>query len=43
MVKGKNALILSMERLVVKSLTFQSIGGHDVLLDTVHDLLVFKG
>ena len=31
--------MLSMERFTVKLLTFQSIGDHDVLLDTAHDLL----
>ena len=28
-----------MEGLVVRPLTLWSIGGHDVLLDTAHDLL----
>ena len=28
-----------MEGLAIRLLTLQSIGGHDVLLDTAHDLL----
>ena len=28
-----------MEGFVVRPLTFRSIGGHDVLLNTAHDLL----
>ena len=32
-----------MEGFVIKPLTLQSIGGHDVLLDIVHDLLEVKG
>ena len=35
--------ILHMERFVVKPLIPLSIGGHDVLLDTSHDLLESKG
>ena len=31
-----------MEGLIVKPLTLRSIGGHDVLLDTTHDLLGFN-
>ena len=31
--------ILHMERFAVKPSTLQLFGGHDVLLDTVHDLL----
>ena len=31
-----------MEKFVVKPLTLRSIGGHDVLLDTAHDLLKLK-
>ena len=31
--------ILHMEMFIVKTLSLQSIGGHDVLLDTAHDLL----
>ena len=31
--------MLSMERLVVKPLTLRSIEGHNVLLDTAHNLL----
>ena len=30
---------LSMEGFAVRPLTLRSIGGHDVLLDTAHDLL----
>ena len=31
-----------MEGFAVRLLTLRSIGGHDVLLDTAHDLLGFK-
>ena len=31
-------MYLSMEGFAVRLLTLQSIGGHDVLLDTTHDL-----
>ena len=31
--------ILHMERFAVKPLTLRSIGGHDVLLDTTHELI----
>ena len=31
-----------MEKFVVKPFTLRSIGGHDVLLDTAHDLLKLK-
>ena len=37
--KGQIALYLSMKGFVVRLLTLRSIGGHDVLLDTAHDLL----
>ena len=37
--KKRIARYLSMEGFVVKPLTLRSIGGHDVLLDTTHDLL----
>ena len=35
--------ILHMERFSVQPLTLRSIGGHDVLLDTAHELLESKG
>ena len=42
MVKGRIARILPMERFLVKPLTLRLFGDHDVLLDTVHDLLGLK-
>ena len=33
---------MSTEGFVVRPLTLRSIKGHDVLLDTAHDLLGFK-
>ena len=39
MMKGRIARYLSMEGFTVRPLTLQSIGGHDVLLDTAHDML----
>ena len=36
--KGRVARYLSMEGHVVRLLTLQSIGGHEVLLDAAHDL-----
>ena len=43
MVKGRIAHMLYMERFVVKPLTVRLIRGHDVLLDTTHDLHRLKG
>ena len=43
MVKRRIAHMLSMERFVVKPLTVRLIQGHDVLLDTTHDLYRLKG
>ena len=37
--KGRIARYLSMEGLVIRPLTLWSIRGHDVLLDTAHNLL----
>ena len=37
--KRRIALYLSIDGFAVEPLTFRSIGGHDALLDTVHDLL----
>ena len=39
LVKGRIARYLSMEGFEVRPLTLRSIGGHDVFLDTTHDLL----
>ena len=39
LVNGRIAWYLSMEGLTIKLLTLKSIGGHDVLIDTTHDLL----
>ena len=37
--KGRIARYLSMEGFSIRLLTLPSIGGHDVLLDIVHELL----
>ena len=37
--KGQIARYLSMEGFAIRPLTLWYIGGHDVLLDTAHDLL----
>ena len=39
MVKGRITRYLSMEGFPVRLLTLRSIRGHDVLLNTAHDLL----
>ena len=43
LVKGQIEQMLSMEGFVVRPLTLRSIRGHDVLLDTTHDLLGING
>ena len=35
--------LLHMEKFAIKPLTFRLIEGHDMLLDTAHDLLESKG